>query len=510
MRVGSSALSFVLMGVIAMMSCGEPKAEKIRKSVLAGTWYEGTEAGLRAEVDGFLAKVPPIEPGGRVLGLISPHAGYFYSGQAAAYGYAQIQGTPYHRVVVIAPSHRIAFHGISIPDVTHYETPLGRVPLDVKRCRQLRAASGFSSFADVHAREHSLEIQLPFLQRVLGEFELVPMVVGEIREDEYADLASAIADIVDEGTLVVASSDFTHYGSRFGYLPFSNDVKENLENLDMGAVDFILKKDRKGFLEYRAKTQATICGAAPIALLIDVMPKDTVGRLLTYYTSGDVTEDWDNSVSYVSMAFYGPNGGEARERKDERTASARPEDESLSVAEQETLLNLARETLETYARTKKTPEWAEDDPRLTPLLKSERGVFVTLKKKGQLRGCIGHIIPRLPLYRGVMENAFNAGWRDHRFPPLQRSEMLDLEIEISVLTPPRRVSSPQDIVIGKHGVIIEKGHHSAVYLPQVAPEQGWDVEETLTHLSMKAGLPPDGWNQGATFSVFSAEVFGEK
>ncbi|MCK4545811.1 MAG: AmmeMemoRadiSam system protein B [Candidatus Eisenbacteria sp.] len=496
MKFRSLGMLAIIASVSAMMSYGDAVSEEVRKSILAGSWYEGNKKGLAAQVDGYLEKVTPSEIGGRILGLISPHAGYFYSGQAAAYGYAQIKGKSYNRVIVIAPSHRFSFGGISILDVTHYETPLGKIPLDVKNCRKLLEMEGFSTVAQAHAQEHSLEIQLPFLQRVLGDFELVPMVVGNLRRSEYPGLSDAIRSIVDENTLIVASSDFTHYGDRFGYLPFRDNVQENLRKLDMGAVDLIEKKDREGFLDYKAETGATICGAAAIALLIGTLPEAAVGKTLTYYTSGDVTGEWDSSVSYVSMALFEPRqSGE--------------HDGGLSGLEQEVLLNLARETLETYAQTGKLPVLATDDPRLTELLKSRRGVFVTLNTHGRLRGCIGHIIPRFPLYQGVIENAFNAGWRDHRFPQLRESEIPDLQIEVSVLTVPRKVSSPDEIVIGKHGVILEKGSHSAVYLPQVAPEQGWDVEETLTHLSMKAGLPADGWRDGAEFSVFSAQVFHE-
>jgi AmmeMemoRadiSam system protein B/AmmeMemoRadiSam system protein A len=496
MNLRSKSLSILIAGAVVMMSNGDAVSEKVRKSVLAGSWYEGNKKALTAQVDGYLEKVAPVEIDGRILGLISPHAGYFYSGQAAAYGYSQIKGAPYKRVIVIAPSHRVGFHGISIPEVTHYETPLGKVPLDTQSCRTLLGTKGFTSVAQAHAQEHSLEIQLPFLQRVLGDFVLVPLVVGDVDRAEYSDLAKAIRGIVDENTLVVASSDFTHYGDRFGYLPFRDDVQENLRKLDLGAVELIQKKDWDGFLQYKGSTGATICGAAPIALLIGALPEDAVGKTLTYYTSGDVTGEWDSSVSYVSMAFYSPekSGGGS---------------DDLSEAEQKTLVNLARETLNTYAETGEIPKLATDDSRLTDRLKSKRGVFVTLKKRGQLRGCIGHIIARYPLYQGVIENAFNAGWRDHRFPQLAKSEIKDVDIEISVLTVPKKVPSHRDIVIGKHGVILEKGYHSAVYLPQVAPEQGWDVEETLSHLSVKAGLPPEGWKEGAEFSVFSAQVFHE-
>lgn len=489
-------MSLAIAGVIAMTSCGEPEAEKVRKSVLSGTWYEGTEAALRAQVDRYLDKVTLVEIPGRIVALVSPHAGYFYSGQAAAYAYAQLKGHSYSRVLILAPSHYVHFRGASVPEVTHYETPLGRVPLDLEACAKLLAFGGVSTVAAAHAQEHSLEIQIPFLQRTLGDFQLVPVVVGEIAGEDYLRFAKAIREVVDENTLVVASSDFTHFGPRFGYRPFRNDVKENLRTLDLGAVEHILKKDRSGFLRYKQETGATICGAAPIGLLLELLSEDAEGKLLNYYTSGDLTGDYENSVSYVSLVFF-------------RSGENRSEEGALSREEQQTLLRLAREALEAFARTKSTPDVAEDDPRLTLRCKAERGVFVTLKKEGRLRGCIGYILPRTALYRAVIENAVNAGWRDPRFPPLAASEIPDLEIEISVLTVPRKVASPGEIVIGEHGVILEKGFQSAVYLPQVAPEQGWGVEETLTNLSLKAGLPADGWKEAAEFSVFRAQVFSE-
>ena len=502
MRIRMLSVSLAVLCGMAIMSCGEPKAEKARRSVLAGSWYEGTKAGLEKEVDAYLHKIPPVFEERRVLGLISPHAGYVYSGQAAAYGYARVKGADIDRVVILAPSHRVGFRGISVPDYTHYETPLGRVPVDRESCKRLLSEEGFTTVERAHTEEHSLEIQLPFLQRVVGDFELVPMVVGEIGPDDYEALGRAVASVVDARTLVVASSDFTHYGPRFGYVPFEDDVKENLKALDMGAVEKILARNREGFVRYRTETGATICGACPIGLLMEVMPASAEPELLAYYTSGDVTGEWDHSVSYVSLAFFEP----AAEEPEQETPHAGGE---LSAEDRTILLDLARRTLRSVADTNRTPDVDERELGGSSVLTSERGVFVTLKKDGRLRGCIGHILPQGPLYRGVIENAFNAGWRDHRFPPLQASEIPELDIEISVLSVPVQVGGPEDIRIGEHGVILHKSGRSAVFLPQVAPEQGWDVEDTLTHLAMKAGLPPDGWRSGAEFSVFTAEVFHE-
>jgi len=447
-------------------------------------------------------------PKERLLALISPHAGYVYSGLAAAYGYNRLNGQVIHRVIILAPSHYVAFHGVSIPDVTHYETPLGKIPLAREITKKLLLNPLFSTVPQAHTKEHSVEMQLPMLQRVLKDFSLVPLVFGQVGKKEFKGIAGALRPFIDKETLLIASSDFTHYGPRFEYVPFKDNVRTRLRALDLGAVDRILAGDFEGFLQYRQRTGATICGFVPIATLLKLLPADTRPRLLHYYTSGDLTGDYQNSVSYVSMAFYEGDGKEtAQEKKGATLLDTLP----LNGKEQETLLTISRKTLEEGIRHQRLHPVSPPAYDLSPRLMSNRGVFVTLQENGRLRGCIGNIIGTDSLFRGVAENTLNSALRDTRFEPVRAEELPAIDIEISVLTPPEPIARPEDFIVGRHGIILREGGSEAVFLPQVAPEQGWDREETLTHLSLKAGLSEDAWKKkDARFLVFHAQVFGEK
>lgn len=280
--------------------------DNVRHSILAGSWYPGTRDSLHTSVDSYLKQATPHVPEGRIYALICPHAGYQYSGKAAAYGYKLLQGKDIKRVVVIAPSHHMPFRGLSVLDVEAYETPLGEVLVDQDAGAKLREHPMIDSIPSAHSREHSLEIQLPFLQETLGSFKLVPIVVGQLRGDDYQNLADAIRPIIDESTLVVVSSDFTHFGPSFGYVPFRSDIKQNLSKLDGDAIENIVQKNFEGFRAYLAKTDATICGREGISLLLKLLPENATGEKLVYYTSGDVTGDFSTSVSYASIVFTVP------------------------------------------------------------------------------------------------------------------------------------------------------------------------------------------------------------
>jgi len=225
-------------------------------------------------------------------------------------------------------------------------------------------------------------------------------------------------------------------------------------------------------------------------------------HLVQYTTSGELTGDFTNSVSYLSVAFSGTWGS---------SPDVEPEadDTELTERDKEHLLTLARKTMVYVLQNRRVPEVSDLGIAPTAAMRSPRAAFVTLKKHAQLRGCIGDIFPQRPLYKSVILNAIHACVNDRRFPPVSQDECEDITIEISALTPPAPVGSPDKIRIGVDGVVLNKDGHSAVFLPQVAPEQGWDLDQTLTHLSEKAQLPADAWKEGASFLVFQADVFGE-
>ena len=475
----------------------------VLRSSLAGTWYSADAEILAEQIEGFFQKAQ-VKTINDVIALILPHAGYRYSGQTAVYG-LKTTDKKYKRIVVIGPSHRILMEEIlSVPRVTHYETPLGQIPLDVELINKLLKYSIFQNVPQAHKYEHSVQIELPLLQYSQKDFKLVPIVAGSCSLRTIAEAGNILRSLVDEGTLVVASSDFVHYGRSHLYVPFTENIPEQIKELDMRAYEYIAGLDAKGFLEYKYKTGVTICGHIPIAVLLSTLDEPVRAELINYTTSAEVTEDFTNSVSYLSVAFSG-----SWQKNPEIKPQANNPELELTEQDKEQLLTLARKTIIYALRTQRVPQASELGVSISDAMECPRAAFVTLKKHSQLRGCIGDIFPQRPLYKSVIRNAINACFNDRRFLPVTEEECNDITIEISALTAPEPVASPNDIRIGIDGVVLSKNGRSAVFLPQVAPEQGWDVNQMLTQLSLKARLPADAWKESASFLVFQADVFGE-
>jgi len=298
----SAVYSVIGLSLAALLiTCSSQAGD--RKAAMAGSWYPGTKKALSAEVRGYLEEAGPVDVAGRPVGVVAPHAGYQWSGRAAGRAFRPLEGWKYKRVVLLGISHRYPLRGVSVDAFDNYITPLGKIPLDKEACDALLKGQLFSWEPRASLNEHSLEIELPFLQTVLGKFELIPVIVGDVSEGEIVQIVREVKRFVDGETLVVASSDFTHYGAAFGYLPFRQDARKNLEKLDRGAIDFIIGKDLPGFTGYIRKTGATICGRNAIAILIELMPENARGYLLDYYTSGGLTGDFSHSVSYAAIIF---------------------------------------------------------------------------------------------------------------------------------------------------------------------------------------------------------------
>jgi AmmeMemoRadiSam system protein B/AmmeMemoRadiSam system protein A len=468
-------------------------------------FYEEDARKLEREVRQWLREAPAPE-GGRLRAAVVPHAGYVYSGSCAAAAYAALKAGDYDRVIVLAPSHTRGFRGLAVPasETAHYATPLGPVAVDRKACDQLADLPGFSREPDVASREHAVEVQLPFLQAALGRFNLVPVICGSLSPLELDRAARALAPLVDDKTLVIASSDFTHYGEDFDYLPFTDRVREQLYGYLEVASSAVAARDKAAFRAHLEKTGDTICGRSPIDILLGILDErnePVEGRVLARLTSGDRTGDYRHCVSYAAIGFF--SGTQKGDK------AAVPERESdLSGPERKTLLAIARDTLEWTARGG-TGAFDFSRYAVTDKLKEVTATFVTLKIDGHLRGCIGSLEPEAPLFQSVHDNAVHAASHDPRFTPVQAGELGSIHVDVSVLSPIRPIRSWTDFKIGKHGIIMTKGRRKAVYLPEVAPEQGWTVEETLASLSEKAGLPPDAWKEGATFQVFESRVLAE-
>ncbi len=489
---------FLLLLPVVVMA-----ADDVRPYLNTGPWYPSDPVRLSQMLDGFFKAVPTPEKAAPVRGIISPHAGFEYSGRCAAHAYRWLspaQGI--HRVILLGPSHRSGFIGACVADYSAFSTPLGLVPVDTGICQALAAKKLFRSDRDTMRFEHSLENQLPFLQKALpgGEFKIVPIVLGSLAKKDFAAVAETIAPYIDDRTLVVVSSDLTHYGENFSYTPFRRDLRDNLTKLDQGFIATILKLDFDRFYTYHEKTGITACGFVPIGVLLRLVEKKNLRcDLADYYKSGDLNGDYSTSVSYASLVF---SAGENV-----------PKDPiGLSATEQKLLLELARSTLRSYLATHQAAPANESRFSPYPRLGENLGVFVTLRKKGELRGCIGSIIGVEPLYRGVAANAIHAAVDDPRFPPLPQRELDGVEIEISVMTPLRPLPDYRSIRLGTDGVVIRDGDAQAVFLPQVAKETGWSLDQFLGNLCLKAGLERDAYRRSRAmqFYIFQAQVFSEK
>jgi AmmeMemoRadiSam system protein B/AmmeMemoRadiSam system protein A len=457
-----------------------------------------------------------------------PHAGWSYSGLAAATAFRLLKPGDFERVVVVAPSHQGSFRGYSLDDAAAYRTPIGEVPL----CDAALSALGGADarvVPGVADGEHSVEIELPFLQEALGRFCLVPVLVGDTDEALERSFAERLAGLDDGRTLFVFSSDFAHYGPRFAFQPFgplSPAVREKIRAMDARAVALLAQVDARGFRDDLRETGNTICGRHGLATLLELLPRiapKAGAVLLAHYASSDLPgiED-DGSVSYVAMAFLRERAAGARFGPPlvapPRMEDAPPDTPALSAEDGARLVRIARAALATHFL-----ERDELGPQLAawptgPDRERRQGVFVTLNRKdpgeiramGRLRGCIGQPEPVFPLYYGTVQAALDAALRDPRFEPVRAAELPRLEIEVTVLSPRKPVGSWHDIRLGVHGIVLQKGDKAALFLPQVAPEQGWTLEQTLTALAEKAGLPPDGWREGASFSVFTGQAFEEQ
>jgi AmmeMemoRadiSam system protein B/AmmeMemoRadiSam system protein A len=496
-----------ILFILLLLSLLLMAADNVRPFLNTGPWYPSDPAQLRQMLDGFFDELPPPGKGIIVRGIIAPHAGFAYSGRCAARAYRQLapdQGI--RRVIMLGASHRYGFHGACVADYSAYATPLGTVAVDTEACRSLAAKKLFKSDRDTMRFEHSLENQLPFLQKALGSggFMIIPVIFGALKKSEFGAMAETIAPLIDRHTLVVASSDLTHYGESFSYTPFRRDLAANLDKLDRGFIDTVLSLDFDRYYDYHEKTGITACGFVPIGVMIRLFAKKGCRPALAdYYRSGDLTGDYSTSVSYASLLFT---------ESAKAAAGERSEPIGLEPKERKMLLELARSTLQDRFRGRTAPTSGGERFVSSPLLQRNLGVFVTLRRKGDLRGCIGSIIGREPLYRGVMSNALHAAFDDPRFPPLKQKEMDGVEIEISVMTPLQPAADYRSIRLGTDGVVIRDGPAQAVFLPQVATETGWTLDEFLGHLCLKAGLQRDAFrlSRSMRFFIFQAQVFSEK
>jgi len=500
MQLGMPFVAFSL-GLAVACQAGKGGGE-IRPPVVAGKFYPESAAVLKAAIDKFMKSAAPAQALSP-LAIVVPHAGYVFSGQICADGYNQVRGGGYELVVVFGTNHTTHnLSKIALYPGAGFKTPLGTAAVDEAIVAALLAASpDCTADKTPHVREHSIEVQIPFIQVLFPNAKIVPAVVGAADIGLYTRFGAAVAGVLKgKKALIVASSDLSHYPAAKDANDVDRKTLAAVASLDLAT----LRDTLQAQMARRIRGLDTCaCGEAPImaAMAAAKALGAKSGKVVSYANSGDVPiGEQDRVVGYGAVVFS------AAEDKAKATPQAQAaEGEGLTLTDKKALLAFVRETISGYLATQMVPL-----PRgFSPAALEPRGVFVTLKKRGHLRGCIGRMTPDRPLANLVGAMALQAAFEDPRFRPVTAQELADLEIEISVLTPMKPVSGPEAIVVGRDGVLLEKGGRSAVFLPQVAPEQGWGRDEMLDNLSQKAGLAASAWRQGAKFSTFQALVFGE-
>jgi AmmeMemoRadiSam system protein B/AmmeMemoRadiSam system protein A len=495
MQILPAACCRRLVALGAMAAALLLAAPKIRQPAVAGSFYPASAQDLTKMVDGFLARANAPQSQEPLVALVAPHAGYPYAGAVAAESYAWLKGRKYARVVVIAPSHVEAFPFSAVYDGDGYATPLGVVPVDKEFARKLASGGAVRLSSRGHIvsgpqGEHSIEVQLPWLQRTLGDFRVVPIIMGEQSYDNCRALGVALAKLIRNGdTLIVASSDLSHF-----------HVYEQASSMDSKTLRAIGEWD---YLSMSRNFDAQVweaCGGGPViaAMIAAERLGANEARVLKYANSGDVTTDRSRVVGYGSVVMV----------KSAKPAAAAGPRFSLTDAEKDELLAIARKSVEAAVTDRKLYDYPGSK---LDALSQERGAFVTLKEKGELRGCIGYVAAVKPLALTVRDVAALAAVKDSRFKPVSPAELPKLEYEVSVLSPLRRVMDVSRIRVGVDGLVVRRGNYEGLLLPQVPVEQGWSRTTFLEQACQKAGLPADAWRDPETdiFS-FTAIVFSPK
>jgi AmmeMemoRadiSam system protein B/AmmeMemoRadiSam system protein A len=482
------------------LTLGSGCAQNIKEAEFAGSFYPGDKNELSSVIDGFFNDAKEVSLKGKLLGVISPHAGYIYSGSVAAYSYKNIKNEKIKTVILLGSSHRYGFRGVSIYPQGAFESPLGVLKVDAKLAKEFSSLEFVQYEEKYFSGEHSLEVQIPFIIKALGRrVKIVPVLFGEVNYQDLEQIGEKLSQISGKGkTLIIVSTDLSHY------LPYSEAVE-----VDQQTISLVESKDVSSLWLSWTKDEGRACGLCPlISFLICSRIEGANIKILKYANSGDTVGDKSRVVGYFSAIAYktenqksnNENKGVGKLKEADMGGWSLTDDEKIS------LLKIARTTLESYLKDGKQPSVKAD----TDKLKENKGVFVTLKKQGQLRGCIGRLVADTPLYRVVSDFAIHAAVEDPRFKPVTYEELADIEIEISVITPFEKVISLDEIEVGKHGLMIEKGFNSGLLLPQVPLEYNWDKETFLQHTCLKAGLAPLAYkDKDAILYKFSAIVFNE-
>lgn len=451
---------------------------EVKEPAVAGTFYPSDREELRRSVDQALGQAAAAPGNGRLIALVAPHAGYMFSGRVAAFSYRRLAERPVDTVILIGASHFESYAGASVWAEGAWRTPLGDVKVNEPIAKALLDKdAGVVFFREAFKKEHSLEVQVPFLQRTLRDFTIVPILIGGPTQQSFRFLADRLTEVLrtNDRAIIVISTDLSHYHDQKTAGAKDRTVIDAVERMSVEDLESVLRSG-----------DGEACGGYPLLLTMMVSRNlgATNGVLFRVATSGDTTGDLSRVVGYAAMGLYRS---------------------PLTEAQKKELATAARQAVVNAVKGGKRPESAPKDPRF----RANGATFVTITRHGQLRGCIGNIQPLMPLYDSVLRNAASAALRDPRFPAMTPAELSDMEIEVTVLSP-LEPTEWREVKIGEHGLFLVKGGNSGVFLPQVPVEQHWDLRTYLEELSQKAGLPRDAWKEkDSRLYRFTAEIIRE-
>lgn len=492
MWTSTSRLRFFVFCLLLLDSAAIAASDRV--PAVAGQFYPASPVELQATLKDLFSRAERRTENASVRALILPHAGYVFSGQVAASGVNQIDPQQSIRAIfLIGVSHNAAYDGAAVYTEGGFLTPLGRVPVDVDLGKSLLGHSGlFLQHSRAHAVEHSLEVQLPLLQYHLKKpFKIVPILLGTSDPAICERIAEALRPHFSKENLFIVSTDLSHYPSHEDAVTTD---RRTIDAVLSGSPQELLKTVRQNERSGGGQLLTSMCGLGGVLVLQEIVGAAGNGKfaVVQYRNSGDVPAgEKDRVVGYAAI----------------KVTQAGRETFLLRSEDKRRLLEIARSSLAKHLATGHVPALVE--AQLSEALRTPCGAFVTLKKRGELRGCIGNFSGTEMLARTVQRMALAAATEDPRFAPVSAGELAHLDIEISVLSPMQKVTSPKEIELGRHGVYIQKGNRAGTFLPQVAKETGWSLEEFLGHCAQdKAGIGWEGWRDADVF-VYEAIVFGE-
>jgi MEMO1 family protein len=489
--------AFALFGFL--IGCSHSAPSDIRAAAVSGSFYPADPGKLKLVIKSFLEESPYLDIKAPIA-VIAPHAGYVYAGQIYSDAYRQVSGRRYDTIVILGTNHTTGgFRGVSLGDYSAFRTPLGDVPIDQEFVSDLlKECKDCKQNRDVHVKEHSIEVQIPFIQTLFPQAKIVTVIIHPPDPDLCTRFGEVLGKILkNRRVLIVISTDLSHYPSSREATEIDRQTLEAIATLDTTQIASLMRDLNAPNLDTRACGEAAILAGLRAAKSLGAKSAVVAG----YANSGDIElEEQPRVVGYGAVVIAESERLKALEpMKPPSTATP------LNDLEKKSLLAFARKTIYQRLTTKMVPL-----PRNLPArMLFHQGAFVTLKKNGELRGCIGQMSSNYELGKTVGAMASYAAFKDSRFPPVQESELNHIEIEISILSPMASIKTSEDIIIGRDGVLMTKGSTSAVFLPQVAVENNWNRTETLDNLCLKAGLSRGCWKRDAEFKVFQADVFSE-